>query len=74
MAGKGAPKENQYARKEPGESKAGRTIGLYITFSEWEALRGLLEKEGTPVTDQAIAKRARKVFKDGILKEEKKKK
>lgn len=66
MAGKGAPKDNQYAKKE----HPGRTIGLYITGEEWMKLSVILESRGEPHEDKDIAKFARSFFKQALQNED----
>lgn len=62
MAGKGAPKKNQYAKKE----KPGHTIGLYITAEELAILEALLAKQGKDTDKLAIDRYARQLFKQSV--------
>jgi len=65
MAGKGAPKQNLYAKKE----RAGRTIGLYITSDELDILEALLSGQGKGTDKLSVDKCARQLFKKAVQHE-----
>lgn len=66
MTGKGAPKHNQYAKKE----QPGRTIGLYITSEELDILEVSLTRQGKPADKLSVDRYARQLFKKAVKHEE----
>jgi len=62
MAGKGAPKGNQYAAKED----RGQTISLYLSATDMAFLRRLLVERDEPHSDADCVKAAKRFAKNGV--------
>ena len=58
----GAPKGNQYAKKE----QPGRTIGLYIASEDLAILEEALRKQGKMADKLDIDRYARHIFKEAV--------
>lgn len=62
MAGTGAPKGNQYAKK----GDTGRTISLYLSGEDMAIIRQILEDRGEDSSDQKCIEMAKMAAKSGI--------
>ena len=62
MVGTGAPKGNQYAKKED----AGKTISLYIAGDDFKIIRQILQDRGEDTSESACIRLAKQAAKSGI--------
>lgn len=62
MTGKGAPRGNQYAKKED----RGRTISLYVSGDDISLIRMVLQAHNQPSSDADCIKMAKKAATSGI--------
>lgn len=67
MAGKGAPKGNQYARKA--ERERGISLSYYLDAYEYEFLQKAVEYDGNEPTVEEVRKKAKSLLKKAISQE-----